>query len=336
MALSIGYDVGTYFLVTCHGKTEANTTAYNNQVNAYLELKDLAASTRKVLESLKKPMIQSEDKKSVLILGLDAIELAGDFGAKYQRPMQKGCVSSDPRSFEILAAMLTGMLNRITINEPTTLYYSKPANAISADTNVDLHGALLQGIFESYSAPASGKISVHAMNEAAAIIYSDCPDKTGIAISTGAGMVNICYVKFGIPVFSFSIAQSGDFIDQSVAKATGEPEAVVNQKKLKCNIAKAPTSQFELILKAQYELLIRSSIEKIIEGVTANMGAAAINRPVPIVIAGGVSSIDGFMDVFNRIFALYKFPIQVSEVRRAKEGIMAVAHGLYEAARNHA
>jgi cell division ATPase FtsA len=247
--------------------------------------------------------------------------------------MEKGCVSADESSYPILASMLHGMINKITLMGPAVLYYSKPANAISQDTNVDLHGSLLQGIFESYEAKEG--LVVQAMNEAAAVIFSECDDRTGFAISTGAGMINLAYVKWGTTVFSFSISQSGDWIDETVSQACSIPKAEVNLKKETVDISKAPTNQFELILKAQYELLIRSSIEKIIQGIEADKGTSSVNKPIPIVVAGGVSSIAGFMDTFRNIFDKYKFPMEISEIKRAEQGVKAIAHGLYEAARLH-
>ena len=331
-ALICGFDVGTYGLITCSAPT-GGSPAFYHQINAYLHLVNPAPATKAALKAMGKPVI--DQGKDLLVLGHDAIELAADFGAKVKRPMERGCVGADESCYPILAAMLQGMINRLEPKLDVVLYYSKPANAVSADTNVDLHGSLLQGIFEGYALPEGKKMHVVPMNEAAAIIFSDCPDKTGFAISTGAGMVNVAYVKFGVPIFAFSIAQSGDFIDQTVAKATGKAEAVVNLEKCRVDIGKPPTNQFELILRAQYELLIRSSIEKIIKGIEEFRGAVSVGKPVPIVIGGGVSSIEGFMPLFNNILAKYKFPLEISEARRAQQGVLAVAHGLYQAALSH-
>ena len=56
---------------------------------------------------------------------------------------------------------------------------------------------------------------------------------TGIGISFGAGMVNLCFSMFGNPVFTFSIVNSGDWIDRQAAKATGETIAFINTEKAK-------------------------------------------------------------------------------------------------------
>lgn len=340
-ALCLGFDIGTYNLILCAG-AETGNPVYHTQVNAYLPLANPSPSTKKTLQSLGKPVLPiAGTENGIMLLGRDAIDMASDFGTKCQRPMKLGCVSDDQSSYPILAAMIHGMLSKVTMAKDTVLYYSKPANAISADTNVDLHGMLLQGIFSSYPMPEGCQMRAFAMNEASAILHSDCNNereqKTGLAVSTGAGMVNINFSRWGEPIFSFSIPNSGDYIDSTVAKATGMSEAAVNIKKVTVDISKVPTNQFELILKAQYELLIRSSIEKIVEGVNNSQGQAAVNTPIPLVVAGGVSGIEGFMPMFEAVFNMYrsKLKLEVSVVRRAQEGVKAIAHGLWEAARNH-
>ena len=60
--------------------------------------------------------------------------------------------------------------------------------------------------------------------EGLAVIFSELADEnfTGIGISFGAGMVNICLACMSVPVFSFSVTKAGDWIDQQVAKALAE------------------------------------------------------------------------------------------------------------------
>ena len=336
---NIGFDVGTYNLITCGGQA-TDPGGFHDQVNAYLHLKDPAPMTRNTLKSIGKPILpHGENGKDILVLGKDAIELASDFGSDVKRPMKRGCVGSDEGSYPILAAMLRGMVKKYSYKGKGVLYFSKPAEAITSDTNVELHGALLQGIFEGYADefPEGITLTAHALNEAAAVIFSDCPDKTGLAISTGAGMVNIAYVKFGVVIFAFSISQSGDWIDEQVSKSCGMSIASTNIKKTSIDISKAPTDQFSLVVKSQYDILIRSSIEKIIKGVNLHKGEASIDKEIPIVIAGGVSGIAGFMPTFIKTFELYRkeVPLKIGEIRRAKHGVKAIAHGLFEAAKLH-
>ncbi|NIQ17152.1 MAG: hypothetical protein GTO02_23055, partial [Candidatus Dadabacteria bacterium] len=64
-------------------------------------------------------------------------------------------------------------------------------------------------------------------------------------ISFGAGMVNLCFAMFGVPVFAFAIVNSGDWIDRMAAKATGENSTFINQEKTKINLSGDPTNLVE-------------------------------------------------------------------------------------------
>jgi hypothetical protein len=48
-------------------------------------------------------------------------------------------------------------------------------------------------------------------------------DYTGICISCGGGLCNVCLAYLSVPVLRFSIPKAGDYIDSSVAKLRGEP-----------------------------------------------------------------------------------------------------------------
>ena len=68
------------------------------------------------------------------------------------------------------------------------------------------------------------KYPVQVINEGLALVYSELEDTnyTGIGISCGGGLCNVCLAYLSVPVLSFSIAKAGDFIDASAAAVTGE------------------------------------------------------------------------------------------------------------------
>jgi hypothetical protein len=113
------------------------------------------------------------------------------------------------------------------------LYYSVPANAINQETDKDYHGYILKSIFDAFEDEKNRKVAAFPINEALALMYAELEKKswTGIGISFGAGMVNLCYAQYGKPVFEFAIVNSGDWIDKQSAKATGETPTFINQEK---------------------------------------------------------------------------------------------------------
>ena len=58
-----------------------------------------------------------------------------------------------------------------------------------------------------------------------------------------------------------------------------------------------------------------------------------IDRPMPIVLAGGTAKPAGFQQKFEQMLrAGGDFPIRISDVRMAKNPLAATAHGCYIAA----
>ena len=68
-----------------------------------------------------------------------------------------------------------------------------------------------------------GKLGYDArsISEGLAVVYGEMESSnyTGIGISCGGGLCNVCLAYLSVPVFSFSIPKGGDFIDSAVARA---------------------------------------------------------------------------------------------------------------------
>jgi hypothetical protein len=45
---------------------------------------------------------------------------------------------------------------------------------------------------------------------------------TGIGISCGSGLCNVCLAVLSVPVINFAVPKAGDFIDVQAAAVTGE------------------------------------------------------------------------------------------------------------------
>jgi hypothetical protein len=53
-----------------------------------------------------------------------------------------------------------------------------------------------------------------------------------------------------------------------------------------------------------------------------------VDEAIPIVISGGTSMPKGFVQLFKDVIAGYDLPFELSEIRRAKNPLTAVANGL--------
>lgn len=330
MALSV--DVGTYNLIATSRDDKGNIV-YKREVNAFLEV---PLDNRFVFNMMKKagvPLIERE--KTAYALGEAAVTMAYTMSQlELKRPMVSGCVNpKEQDAFQILNIMIHSLLDSVQA-DGELLYYCVPANAINEETDADYHGKLLEAIFKAYRSEKGYKVDAHPINEALALVYAELAAKayTGIGISFGGGMVNVCYAMFGNPVFTFAIANSGDWIDKQAARATGETSTFINKEKTKIDLSKQPTTLVERAIQTQYRLMIEHTVTGIQQGLANIAKTVHSDKPVDVVIAGGTSSPNGFTTLFKEALASAKLPIQIGEVIKPKDPLYSVARGCLLAA----
>lgn len=328
----IGFDCGTYNLVCCNRTKEGNFS-YKREVNAFLEI---PLENRFVFNMMKSAGVPLIERDSVAYaLGEASVNMAYTMSQiELKRPMIHGCVNPKEKdAFQIMSVMIHSLIDGIT-KDGETLYYSVPANAINQDTDADYHQRILEAIFKAYKNEAGYKVDAHPINEALALVYAELGKKafTGIGVSCGAGMVNVCYAMYGNPVFSFSIVNSGDWIDRQAAKATGETIAFINVEKTKIDLTKAPTSLVERAINTQYRLMIEHTVSGIKKGFADITKTVRTDAPVDIVIAGGTSSPNGFSELFKEIIEQTQLPIKIGDVIKPADPLYSVARGCLIAA----
>ena len=151
----------------------------------------------------------------------------------------------------------------------------------------------------------------------------------------GAGMVNVAFSLFGAEVFSFSIVNSGDWIDQQSARAAGETVAFINKEKTKIDLNKEPDTLVQRAIRTQYELMIEKTVSGIKKGLTENKDKnARIGQPIDIIVAGGTASPPGFDKLFEKLLRSAEMPVEIGSVIRPEDPLYSVARGCLVAAEN--
>jgi hypothetical protein len=280
------------------------------------------------------PLIEKE--KVAFAIGEASLNLAYSMSEiQLKRPMQGGCLNpKEKEAFFILGAMLHRLIGEVN-EDKATLAYTVPANAVNSFSDADYHQKILDSIFKKYN--VNNKVVLpQAVNEALCIIFAELEDKkfTGLASSHGAGMSNVCYAVYGTPVFSFSISNSGDWIDEMSAKATNESPIVINREKTKIDLTKSPTTSVERSIMTQYRIMIEKTVAGIKKGIADNNGKFNMDEPVDIVLSGGTSSPNGFEDWFKEILIENKVPMNIGAIKKPKDTLLTVAKGALIAAEN--
>jgi len=330
--MSFGFDCGTYNLVCCSRDKEGNF-AYKREVNAFLELPLENRFVFNMMKTAGVPLIERD--KVAYALGEAAVNMTYTMSAlELKRPMIHGCVNPKEKdAFQIMSIMMHSLIDNVK-KDGEVLYYCVPANAINQDTDADYHQRILEAIFKAYRNETGYKVDAHPINEALALVYAELAKKafTGIGISFGAGMVNVCYSMYGNPVFSFAIVNSGDWIDRQAAKATGESISFINKEKTKIDLTKQPTNLVERAINTQYRLMIEHTVSSLKEGFSNITKTVRTDAPVDVVIAGGTSSPNGFSELFKETISQADLPIQIGSIVKPTDPLYSVARGCLIAA----
>lgn len=341
--LRFGLDLGTKNIVLSYKDAEGKNR-YRKEVNGFFKIPSDNAFAKNMLVQAGVPHIQHGN--SFVALGSKAEELAYTFNKTLRRPMSDGVLTTNDGedSIEIMACIVQSLIG--DIKDDGVLYYCVPAKALNRNINVDFHQKVAQMIINGYSSKTNKKLEGHAINEAHALVLASIPDKTGIGISFGAGMVNVSYCLFGIPVFNFSLVGSGDWVDIESAKQFGfnpdKPEGDYKQTPTSICKAKEQTSLKEMpsepvkrAIYINYSILMESVIDGVLAGFKNNEDKARVSRPMPIILSGGTSSPEGFVEMFKELLAKKKPSFEIGEITRPEKPLFTVAEGCLIAAELH-
>lgn len=318
-----GLDVGTMNLVSARQTGAGDQIETKRIRDAFLDL-DLEA--KRTLKLSKVDFV--ERGGSLIVLGDSALNIANLFKREVRRPLSRGVISAG----ELDAQQILSLLIQHIVGEPVApgehCFYSVPASPVD-DENQDIiyHTEVFRKILTEL------KFVPHPMNEAMAIIYSQCAEEnfSGLAVSFGSGMGNIALSYQTVMGMDFSVARGGDWIDSHAAKATGSTSARMCAIKEKGVDLAHPKGRDEEALALYIRALIKYVLDHIAVQFKKVQSSIDLPDPIPFVISGGTSRAGGFLEVFQEEFESIKkrgFPIQISEIRPAKDPMTAVAEGL--------
>ena len=320
--LCVSLDPGTMTLVSARSDTDE----IKMMRNVFLQL-----NTDEISISDLNNISYVEHDGSIYILGDDAFRLANIFGKEVSRPMERGLISNkEVNAIDVLTIMIKSLIGNIKDKE-VYVSYGIPSEAIDDGKSVVYHEKVFARILSALG------VNYKSVNESMAVIYSECANEkySGIGLSFGAGMCNCALSYSGIETFKFSTARSGDWVDKNVADSLNMIKNRVTSIKekhlnLKEGFEKEQNKKIRRVLESLtyfYETLIDYSIKKIIEEFNENVDTE-LEEPIPIILSGGTSLPEGFLEVFKNSISKYELPFEISEIRRAKNPMTAVAQGL--------
>lgn len=330
--LGVGLDIGTMNFVSA--RSTPSGPKYKTVTDAYIELEVENINTLKLSK-----ITYLEVDDVLVVTGEKSFQMANLFKQEVQRPLSKGLISPGAlKAQKVLNSLVFNVLDA-AVEKGEHCFYSVPANPIDLpEQDVVFHRELFRRLITGHDYEA------HPVNEAMAVIYSQCSNTmfSGLALSFGAGLCNVALAYNTIMGLNFSIARGGgDWVDTHAAQATGSTAARMCLLKERggFNVSKSSHESPEVDAISLYiRTLIQNCLKMISEKLKKDKNNHELLDPIPLIVSGGTSLAEGFMDVFNEEFENLKkvkgFPISISEVRQASEPLKAVANGLLVLANN--
>jgi hypothetical protein len=339
-----GLDVGTSFIVLAQDAPANSTTdphvvgnvQYKDFRDAFYVIKPTTPVATKMIEKgLQGKVFVKDADGSFIILGQDAIEKAVERNDSAKRPMYRGVVSpKEKEAKRVLAFILKEVVGTASTSNEKLIFCvpAQPVDQEDDDFDVAYHEDVVRTVL------AEQGYAARAINEAEALCYSELEhdDYTGIGLSWGAGMVNVCVMLNGEPTVLFSTTKSGDWIDRMTAVATNEPDSVVQAEKEHGTFVIGEGGGDNAILAAvsvYYERLIDYTTKQLAAALLNHKALPKFKEPILISLAGGTTRAKGFVEVFTEKLEANGFPLPVKEVRHAKDPLHAVARGCLIAAK---
>jgi len=325
---AVGLDIGTSRIVVADG---ANGQESRSQLNAFVSVPS-SEMAENVLQH--RGMVYERNCKNLYVYGNDSDFFASFLDTDARRPMQSGLLN--PRE-EMSQHMIQRIIELLVprARKGDALCFSVPGKGEGVNGGLVYHEALLKNFLQSLGYRAK------ALNEGQAVVFSELEEEnfTGIGVSFGGGMCNVSVSFMSMPMITFSVSKSGDYIDRNVAEVLGERNTTRVRlfKEENLDLSRQPQDDMTRALHIFYEDVLQTLIDRLRAEFKHSSQLPKVDRPMKVVLAGGTARPTGFMQKFETMLrADGGFPIEVAEVRMAKDPLAATAQGCLIAAMSEA
>jgi hypothetical protein len=320
----IGLDVGTSRLVVARAKEKKYE--YDSQLNAFLTL-----PYSKLAESLlqRENVFHEIHGSEIVVAGNDAEKFAEVFHVETRRPMANGVLNArEPHSLSVVRRLLTKLLGKAAV-EGQKVFFSVPAPGESLDGAIAYHRASIKQIVAELGYEAT------PIEEGLAVVFGELGGSnfSGIGISCGSGLCNVCLAVLSVPVISFSVPKAGDFIDAQAAVVTGDLATRLRVQKEKAfRLNGFSEDRVQNALTVYYQEVVSNLVSTLITQISSTQRLPKLDHSVPLVLSGGTVMPSGFLDHFAAVLRSKDLPLKLSDVRVAADPLNSTARGALMAA----
>jgi hypothetical protein len=317
-----GLDLGTSRIVLA--TLDGQKLDFSRELNAFVDI-PFSKMTEQMLE--RESILHQVEGAHIYAYGNRADEFAKFIGGDERRPMQSGVLNpAEPKNLQIIELLIEHLCSTATQGEK--LCFSIPSAPPGHGSDLVFHERSVKGIFEKLGYQAQ------SINEGLAIIYSELKDAnfTGMGMSFGGGMCNICVAYLGLPVLTIATTKAGDYIDHSAASVTGETPTTVRLYKENASdsgFALDPTADgsIDRALSVYYADVIETAAAALQAAMAESRKLPRFTAPIPIVLAGGTTMARNFLARAKSVLAGIELPVGIKDVYLARDPFNVTAKG---------
>ena len=318
--LGIGVDIGTMNIVGA--RKVGGKIIYSQVRDAFL---DLPLDNKRMLRMSNTDYAELDGK--LLVIGDKALDTANIFNREARRPMSQGVIASGEIDAQKVISLMMKQILGSPKKDKEKCCYSIPAAAVDIQgSDITYHKLILGKILQELG------YDPEPTNEALAVVFSECSKEnfSGLGISYGSGMTNVCLAYNAMSALDFSLGKGGDWIDNGAAKAVNSTSSKMCSIKESGIDLTSPKTREEEAIGLFVQTLIDYTIDNFTKHFVGVKNEILVPKPIPIIVSGGTSKAGGFLDKFKERFEIHrdKFPIKISEIRAAVDPMTAVATGL--------
>lgn len=321
---ALGLDVGTSRIVAA--QRHDKDLQFDTQLNAFVTI-PFSKLTQGVLKKERIPHLVQDSE--ITVYGDESERFANLFHRETRRPMLRGILNPEEANSLMLVRQIVGLVMGEGDGQGRRVCFSVPAAPLGATEEVHEHEASLKTMLSKMGYDA------HAISEGLAVVYGELESSnyTGIGISCGGGLCNVCLAYLSVPVFSFSIPKAGDFIDAGVSQLRGEPATRIRTiKEESFHFNGHFVNKIHQALSQFYEDMIQALVAALKDQFASVQNMPKLNRPIPLVLSGGSVMPPGFRDRFEKSLREVELPVAIAEVRMALNPMVSTARGALVAA----
>lgn len=320
----VGLDIGTSRIVVA--RCDEKKYRYESQLNAFLTL-----PYSKLAESLlaREKVFHEVRGSEIVVAGDDAEKFAEVFHVETRRPMAQGVLNpQEPHSLPVIRSIVKRLVG--TANAAgQKAYFSVPAPIDGVENGLAYHQASISQVLSDLGyAPTP-------IGEGLAVVFGELAEAnfSGIGISCGSGLCNVCLAILSVPVISFSMTKAGDFIDSQSALVAGDLAVRMRvQKEHGFTLNGLTGDRVHDALNVYYHEMLGHLAERLRAHISSAQRLPKIEKSIPLVLSGGTVMPPGFLSHFTKALAAHELPVKLSEVRVSSDPLNSTARGALMAA----